>query len=132
MGKARMFIFLAFGLGFIFPSCQDDGGGKLLRSEGLWIKDEENRVVILRGINAGADSKIPPFLPFSSEDSAEQISGWGMNVVRYLVTWEGLEPEPGVYSEEYLDLVAEAVNWLTQRDIFVFIDFHQDLFCVVG
>ena len=60
-------------------------------------------MVILRGINVGGDSKLPPFLPFNNEASAGQIAGWGMNVARYLVTWEGIEPEKGVYSEEYPD-----------------------------
>jgi len=101
---------------------------KALHSDGKWIKDRDDRVVILRGINTGGDSKIPPFEPFPAEESAQQIKSWGMNVVRYVTVWEGIEPEKGLYSESYIDRMEEIVNWFTSRGIYVFIDMHQDLF----
>ncbi|MCX5867808.1 MAG: cellulase family glycosylhydrolase [Proteobacteria bacterium] len=130
MVKKNKYLSLTFIIICLLLNCGGGGkgGNKLLHADGLWIKDQDNRVVILRGINAGGDAKLPPFLPFNNEASADQIAGWGMNVARYLVTWEGIEPEKGVYSEEYLEEVEKRVNWLTQRGIFVFIDFHQDLF----
>ncbi|UCD84032.1 MAG: cellulase family glycosylhydrolase [Deltaproteobacteria bacterium] len=119
-------------LGIAAAGCED--GRKETRSikaayaDGKWIKDDSGRILILRGINAGGDSKIPPFLPFEDVRCVEQIEGWGMNVVRYLVTWEGVEPNEGEYSREYLDRVETIVNWFTERGIHVFIDMHQDLF----
>jgi len=101
---------------------------KALHTEGQWIVDSQGRVVILRGINAGGDSKIPPFIPFTSETSAAQIKSWGMNLVRYVTVWEALEPTEGVYNTDYLDDMAQRVSWLTSRGIYVFIDMHQDLF----
>ena len=130
MARKNKYISLFFVIFCLFFNCSGSNRGvnKLLHADGLWIKDQDNRVMILRGINVGGDAKLPPFLPFDTEASADQIAGWGMNLVRYLVTWEGIEPEKGVYSEEYLDEVEKRVNWLTDRGIFVFIDFHQDLF----
>lgn len=101
---------------------------KSIHAEGKWLKDRDGRVVILRGINAGGDSKIPLFEPFPTEASAEQIKSWGMNVVRYVTVWEGIEPEKGVYNGVYIDRMEEIVNWFTSRGIYVFIDMHQDLF----
>ncbi len=101
---------------------------KALHTDGPWIKDSYGRVVILRGINAGGDSKIPPFIPFTTETSAEQIKGWGMNFVRYVTVWEGIEPTEGVFDNSYIDDMVQRVNWLTSRGIYVFIDMHQDLF----
>lgn len=101
---------------------------KALHTDGQWIKDRYGRVVILRGVNAGGDSKIPPFVPFTSETSAEQIKGWGMDFVRYVTVWEGIEPTEGSYDTAYIDDMARRVDWLTSRGIYVFIDMHQDLF----
>ena len=83
--------------------------------------------MILRGINAGGDSKLPPFEPFSSEASADQIASMGMNAVRYCAVWEAIEPEKGRYDERHLDRMEEIVGWLTRRGIYVLIDMHQDL-----
>jgi endoglycosylceramidase len=101
---------------------------KSIHADGMWLRDREGRVVILRGINAGGDSKIPPFEPFPTEASAEQIKSWGMNGARYVTVWEGIEPENGIYNDAYLDRMEEIVNWFTSRGIYVFIDMHQDLF----
>src|SRR4051812_23338035 len=97
---------------------------KSVHSDGRWLRDKKGRVVILRGINMGGDSKIPPFEPFSTEESAEQVRRWGMNVVRYCTVWEAIEPEKGRYDDRYLDRMEEIVGWLTQRGICVFIDMH--------
>ncbi|MGB9736615.1 MAG: glycoside hydrolase family 5 protein, partial [bacterium] len=115
----------------ILLSCSSNRSGvayKALHVDGKWIKDQYGRVIILRGINAGGDSKIPPFIPFTTETGAEQIKSWGLNCVRYVTVWEGLEPTEGVYNSEYLDDMARRVGWLTSKGIYVFIDMHQDLF----
>jgi endoglycosylceramidase len=128
--RLAVIIFLVSSLSML-TACSNNKAGityKALHADGQWIKDSQGRVVILRGINAGGDSKIPPFLPFTSETSAAQIKSWGMNFVRYVTVWEGLEPTEGVYNTAYLDDMAQRVTWLTSRGIYVFIDMHQDLF----
>ncbi len=130
LNKAVIIPILLLGA-FMFSGCSSNKTGssyKALHTDGQWIKDQQGRVVILRGVNAGGDSKIPPFVPFTSETSAEQIRSWGMNFVRYVTVWEGMEPTEGVYDSAYLDDMAQRVNWLTSRGIYVFIDMHQDLF----
>lgn len=131
MRYKELFVSVSLFLLLIFVSnCSKEKGmsRKSIYSDGLWLKDSQGRIVIMRGINAGGDSKIPPFEPFPTEESAEQIRSWGLNVVRYVTVWEGIEPEEGVYSESFLDRMEQIINWLTSRGIFVFIDMHQDLF----
>ena len=48
------------------------------------------------------------------------------NVVRLLLSWSRVEPEPGVYDESYLDEIAEAVSILERHGIYSLLDMHQD------
>lgn len=41
-----------------------------------------------------------------------------------------LEPEPGVYNEDYLKEIDERIQWAEQNNLFVVLDMHQDLFSV--
>lgn len=130
LNRFVIIIFMFFSVS-ILTNCSNNktsAAYKALHVDGQWLKDQSGRVVILRGINAGGDSKIPPFIPFTSETSSQQIKNWGMNFVRYVTVWEALEPTEGVYDTAYLDDMAQRVNWLTSKGIYVFIDMHQDLF----
>jgi endoglycosylceramidase len=56
---------------------------------------------------------------------------WGFNFARFLITWDGLEPAPGVYDEAYLDRVAERMDWFRAAGIYVVLDMHQDVYGAV-
>lgn len=96
------------------------------------IVDAYGREVLLRGVNVNAfveywayDPEIFTTYPFPPED-ADAIAGIGWNVVRLLLSWSRVEPEPGVYDEDYLDEIEDAVRMLEQRGIYTIIDLHQD------
>ncbi len=110
-----------------------------LHTDGERVVDEFGRTVMLRGINIGGRAKLPPFLPWEGalDDSAfdDKLSAfmdfpedWGMNCVRFTVFWEALEPVRGQVDPDYLDLVERQIDALAERGLYVFIDFHQDLF----
>lgn len=99
-----------------------------LHIEGRWFKDEHGRVVILRGVNVASNSKVPPFLPFTDVSLFDPLSDWGMNVIRLVLVWEAVEPQPGRYDEDYIDAIAKLVTGAGNRDIHVILDMHQDLF----
>ncbi len=63
--------------------------------------------------------------PGSGDDFA-QMRALGLNVVRLVLNWSQLEPEPGVYDQTYLDRVAQVVGWAGQQGIYVVLDIHQD------
>lgn len=100
-----------------------------LRSEGRWLVDAADRVVLLHGVNEV--SKSAPFHPaafgFGADDAAF-LAEQGFNVVRLGVDFRGLMPAPGEIDEGYLDALATTVDELTSRRIFVLLDFHQDGF----
>jgi endoglycosylceramidase len=45
-----------------------------------------------------------------------------------LVSWEGVEPTRGYYNMTYINKLKEIVAMLAKHDIYVILDFHQDLF----
>lgn len=99
-----------------------------LRAEGGWFKDPAGGVVLLRGVNAAGNSKVPPFTAMDRAELFDPLADWGLNVVRLLFNWEAFEPAPGVYDEAYLDYYEQAVDWAAERGIHVMVDVHQDAF----
>ncbi len=94
---------------------------------GTWITDDDGRAVMLHGLNAVY--KIPPFEPAASgfdDDDAQFLAEHGFNVVRLGVIWAGVEPQPGVFDQSYLDSINQTVKTLSDHGIRVILDMHQD------
>ena len=104
--------------------------------QGQRLNDDVGRQVILRGVNAGGRSKLPPFNPFEVSPDyetalnryADAIADLGFNLVRLLVMYEAAEPVRGHYDEEYLARYDRLVQAFSRRGIYVIVDAHQDLF----
>jgi len=96
----------------------------------VFIRDEQGRALLLRGANVSNAAKSDPQrLPFVNRDDVLRISrDFGFNLARYLVLWDGLEPQPGEYSETYLDLIAERMEWFREAGVYVVFDMHQDVY----
>ena len=65
--------------------------------------------------------------PLCKGDFAEMRS-LGFNVVRLALSWSLLEPEPGRYSSEYLDRIAQVVDWARDQGIYVILDMHENAY----
>ena len=72
------------------------------------IADAHDREVLLRGVNVNAfveywayDASRFTTYPFSEADAGE-LASQGWNVVRLLLSWSRVEPQPGVYEEASL------------------------------
>ena len=55
---------------------------------------------------------------------------WGLNCIRLGVIWDGLEPQPGVYDETYLQGIDRQISWARAHGLYVFLDMHQDLYSI--
>jgi endoglycosylceramidase len=100
---------------------------------GPFIADEYGRQLILHGLNtsSGAKSSVDR-MPWIKEYHVEnEASKYGFNYVRYLIFWDFIEPEQGVYNTEYLNQVQERVEWYTSRGMYVMLDMHQDIYSEV-
>jgi hypothetical protein len=113
--------------------------------------DSAGRQVLLRGVNLGGDCKVPypnggtnfpsdfsdhrevsfvgrPFPLAEADEHFARLKSWGMNCLRLLTTWEAVEHAgPGKYDTVYLDYFAEITRRAGDYGLYVFIDFHQDV-----
>jgi endoglycosylceramidase len=117
-----------------------------IRTDGGRILDALDRQLLLRGVNAGGRSKLPPYMPFAFRESGhdtqadalpleqarqayvERLARWGLSVVRLPFSWEALEPERGSYDHDYLERYAALALACQQHGMRVIVDFHQDVF----
>ncbi len=111
-------------------SCKEE---ELSLGTGNSIVDQYGRVLVLHGLNTSSSAKSEPERqPWIVESDVEnEATNLGFNFVRYLIFWDGVEPEKGEYNEAYLDKVEERVNWYTSRGMYVMLDMHQDLYSIV-
>lgn len=99
--------------------------------DGGRIVDAEGREVLLRGVNVNAlaeywsGNEFPTTFPLTDAD-IDLMAGIGWDVVRLLVSWSRIEPEPGRYDEEYLAEVDDAIDRLAARGLYTIVDLHQD------
>ncbi len=93
------------------------------------LHDEYGRVMILHGANMAGANKLPPYFGFQqAPDIARMSNEWGMNAMRLITTWAAIEPERGVFDENYLAALEERVTWAEAAGIYVIVDMHQDLY----
>lgn len=124
----------------VFAGCGDDDGGGVPPDPVVdsvhraFVTDDDGRALILHGLNVSSSAKDhPQRMPWIDREQASRIArDWGFNGVRFLIFWDAVEPEPGVYDDAYLDLVAERVGWLTDAGIYVILDMHQDVYGKYG
>ena len=102
-----------------------------------YVTDPRGGALVLHGANTHTDGKwAADHVGATTQAEVDHMaSEWGWNLARVLVHWEALEPAPGVYDEEYLDLVEERVAWYRDAGMWVVLDMHQDLYsdcCGIG
>ncbi len=95
-----------------------------------FVTDAQGRALILHGTNVSSSAKDDPGrMPWIDQPQAARLSkDWGFNGVRFLIFWDAVEPQPGQYDDDYLDRVAQRVDWLTSAGILVILDMHQDVY----
>ena len=97
-----------------------------------FIKDKEGRSLILHGVNVNADAKgdsLRVGWP-KRKDYADLSEKWGLNFVRYLVLWDGIEPQKDIYDTAYFSRIRERLDWCDELGLNVVLDMHQDLYAL--
>ena len=96
---------------------------------GRWLIDAAGRVVVLHGLNQVY--KVPPYTPSADgfgDDDAAFLAANGFNGMRVGIIWAAVEPQPGMYDDNYLASVAQTVQILQSHGILSLLDSHQDLY----
>ena len=133
--KKYVWVFVCF---FLFVGCgslhenntQNSIYPQRVTVEGDKFIDENGRHVILNGINVVCKNKAEQYLYKGGPEFYKLLKEQGFNSIRFVIIWDGLEPEPGVYNEEYLKEIDKRIEWAKENNLFVILDMHQDLFSV--
>jgi endoglycosylceramidase len=111
-----------------------------LTTQGTELRDAADRVVVLRGVDAGGRSKLAPFAPFdyaaSGYDAAlasylDRAQAWGINALRVPFVWAGVEPTQGSYDASFLSRYDALLDAAWSRGMYTVVDFHQDVYADV-
>lgn len=123
-----------------------------LSKDGIWFHDPEGRYILFRGVNFASRSKLPPYLPIAPlhvenidqsklkeeielvKSELDLLKKLGFNIIRLLISWKAIEPKPNpsldelmTEGQEYLTLVNQIIDTLYRRDLYIILDFHQDI-----
>ncbi len=123
-----------------------------ITATGRFFTDETGRRRILHGVNLSGASKVPaqppgathlpdsladprnvsfigrPFPLDEADEHFARLKHWGLDFLRFIVTWEALaHAGPGCLDETYLDYLQAVLEKAHAHDLLVFIDPHQDV-----
>jgi endoglycosylceramidase len=90
----------------------------------------DGRQIILHGVNIVEKNKSINYLSWHGSKEFAKMREWGFNCIRLGVIWDGVEPEPGKYDDNYLAGLDKRIQWAKDNGIYVILDMHQDLFSV--
>lgn len=103
-----------------------------ITTNGKCFVDEYGRERIFNGVNIvdkGSNFlNKGEFKKAWSDKKILQLKEHGFNIIRIGFTWDAIEPEIGVYNEEYIDVIAKEVELCEKHGIYFYLDCHQDLF----
>ena len=127
----RRFLAPLLFLSLAAPACDDSSGTAAPTQR--FLTDDQGRALILHGVNVASSAKTTPLrvpAQFEEADAAALAERWGFNFVCYLVSWDGLEPTPGVIDTAYLDRIQTRLDWFAAHGIHVLVDMHQDVYSI--
>jgi len=128
-------ILIPFVVLIMISSCSHNDSNEANSTKHVAIKgtrfiDETGRQILFNGINLVNKNSEEQYIYKNSEKIFREFRNKGFNIVRLGIIWDGLEPKPGVYNEEYLQEIDKQIEYAKENGLYVFLDMHQDLFSV--
>ena len=103
-------------------------------TEGMRFTDDKGRERVFSGVNyvyKGVETDENGVIHFRhplTDGVLQGLAEKGVNIMRLGFTWAGIEPVMTQYNLTYLDEIKEVVNRCAKYGIYVFLDWHQDLY----
>ena len=104
---------------------------KKIKVNGNKFVSDNDKLFIPKGINMVCKEKARGYIGDYKPEDFEFLREHGFNLIRLGLQWDGAEPEPGKYNEEYFKGIDKIIEMAAVCDIAVFLDMHQDLYGVV-
>lgn len=99
------------------------------------FRDGLGREAYFHGFAVSGETKLAEagFKPFFNSSDAALSFGLmgqetGANMTRFMVSWEGVNPDVDIIDTAYLDQVVQQLRAAIGQHIYVFVDFHADLY----
>ncbi len=83
------------------------------------------------GINMVCKDKAKDYIGDYSAEDFRFLKENGFDLIRLGVIWDGAEPDPGKFDEDYFKKLDRIIDMAAAEEIPVFLDMHQDLYGVV-
>ncbi len=105
-----------------------------IATEGKRFIDDKGRERVFSGVNyvyKGVETDKDGVIHYRhplTEDVLRGLAEKGVNILRLGFTWAGIEPEMTQYNLTYLGEIKEVVKRCEALGIYVFLDWHQDLY----
>lgn len=103
--------------------------------KGTALVDESGRERIFNGVNLvnkgyydKENCKMDYYRVNWDEDMFMHLAEKGINLIRFGLVWNAIEPQPGKYDEEYLDFMENYFDLCGKYGIYVYLDIHQDCY----
>lgn len=133
MMTLRVLLAAVLTLGSLHTPTPETNGVRLAAASGY--TDSYGREIVLRGFNVSGSTKLHEggLLPYRSTADAATAAAQmreltGANAVRFLISWEGVQPTSTTVDTAYLDRAIAQIRQFTDRGIRVLLDYHQDLY----
>ncbi len=107
-------------------------------TDGTRLIDSAGRERIFNGVNIcdkgvfNSEKGVREYGMLWEKGLARKLKEKGFNLVRLGITWDAVEPEKGVYNEEYIEKIISIINECEKNKIYVYLDMHQDLYSGFG
>src|SRR5699024_2617668 len=90
--------------------------------------DQYGRQILLHGVNMVCKKPEQNYICHWDDEDFSNLHKWGLNVIRFGIYWDALEPEPGVYNDEYIEKIKKQLLLAKKYDLMIILDMHQDLY----
>ncbi len=104
---------------------------KKIQVQGRQFVTDTGEIFSAHGINMVCKDKTRNYIGDYTPEDFKFLKENGFNLIRLGLIWDGAEPEPGLYDEDYFKKIDAVIEMAASADIPVFLDMHQDLYGTV-